>query len=662
MTSAMTWGPYRALRTLGAGGMGKVWEVEHVDTGGRYALKALKWTRSTVDEDRERFVREGEALAGLVHPHLVRVHSADLTSTRPYLVQELLSGGDLGQRLEGGPLAISDVVRLARELAGALDYTHQRGLVHRDLKPENILFDAEGRAKIADFGLVRRAEDTSGLTVSGTILGTPAYMAPEQALDGKRAAAPADIYSFGAVLYAALVGGAPFTEFEGGLLGFLVQVLEEEPPPIEAARPDAPRWLVELCERCMDKDPEQRPTAGEVLGLLRARQPRRKPPGRGRDALIAAAVMSLIALALVAGLTARDVDPQAAPGPPPPDTPSGSSPEPIHARPAPGEPRWDGPVMRWLERGGGEPTRHMLVRFLTPERLIGFDARLTLVQWTGPDWKRSSTILGSVRQSGTGPTVIEAVGDAWVYGCGDLDRRGRGLSLQGPGGPWVGASVPACGLVVAERLLIGTHHGQVQRYELSTGRRLSDVGAFTGTIRDMAYLEQRQRLLVVTSDSPGETGSLVLARLEGEGEATTLARIPVPGGATSLAVHASGEWCVVGSNIGFLGTYRISLDGLERTGQALGADQDSTSTRAHHGAVRDCAFSPWDQNLLYSVASGFRENDLKAWRVSGPEHVEEVGRLPLPQLPYSLAVSPLHVAIGTVNGSVLLVEPLERWR
>ena len=201
-------GRYRLEQQLGAGSMAEVWLAIDTQLGRPVALKLLR-----ADADPERFEREARAVASLSHPNICRLYDYGSEGGRPFMVFEHLPGGTLEERLgEGGPLPDSETGTIAAEVAAGLAHAHEHGLIHRDLKPANILFDEEGRAKVSDFGIARMSGmDT--LTEAGTLIGTAAYMSPEQA-SGEGATPASDVYSFGVILYRMLDGAAPVRDAE----------------------------------------------------------------------------------------------------------------------------------------------------------------------------------------------------------------------------------------------------------------------------------------------------------------------------------------------------------------------------------------------------------------------------------------------------------------
>jgi serine/threonine-protein kinase len=300
-------GRYRLVVRLGAGGMSEVWAADDIELGRRVALKLL-----ARDADPARFEREAHAVAGLAHPNICRLYDYGEADGRPFMVLEYLGGGTLEDRLvQGEPYPREETERIARELAAGLAHAHAGGLIHRDLKPANVLFDDEGVAKIADFGIARLV-GSGTLTEAGTLLGTAAYISPEQA-QGLPATAASDVYSFGVILYRMLAGRLPFeSESPVELARMHVQ---EQPFPLADARPTAPPALAALAEASLAKDPETRPPDGEALvrALSSGDQPttlsdaptrvipRGSPGGRGRRPvplpLLLAALLLLVAAA-----------------------------------------------------------------------------------------------------------------------------------------------------------------------------------------------------------------------------------------------------------------------------------------------------------------------------------------------------------------------------
>ena len=280
-------GDYVLERELARGGMGVVYEAVHTSTGVRVALKTLLLTVADA-ESRARFEREALAQARLRHPAIVPIHTAALHGSTPYLVQELVPGGSLGQRLRAGPLPIADALAVVRRVGEALVHAHAREVLHRDLKPGNVLFDEHGQACLTDFGLAALA-GADRLTATGEVMGTPTCMAPEQASDARSVDARADVYGLGAILYACLTGKAPFAG-HGGVFQTLNAVFHLPPRPPHAVRPDVPPELEAACLRALSKAPDDR--FADVAAFLEALRPSEATPRRGRALGVALALVA----------------------------------------------------------------------------------------------------------------------------------------------------------------------------------------------------------------------------------------------------------------------------------------------------------------------------------------------------------------------------------
>ncbi|MFC4051195.1 WD40 repeat domain-containing serine/threonine protein kinase [Actinomadura syzygii] len=266
-SGALLDGRYRLTARLGEGGMGEVWAADDVQLRRRVAVKIVLAGRGA-PALTERLRREAENAARLQHPGITVVHDIGQHDGHPYFVMELLDGTDFAAILAAGPggLPVERVLETGAAVAEALAYAHGRGVVHRDVKPANLMATAGG-VKICDFGISRSAEAAGDLTVPGSMLGTPDYMAPEQ-YEGRPADARTDLYAFGCTLYALLAGRPPF---EGPTMPALMrQHLTVAPPPPSAIRPGIPVELDRLVLWLMAKNPADRPASAEdVAGRLR---------------------------------------------------------------------------------------------------------------------------------------------------------------------------------------------------------------------------------------------------------------------------------------------------------------------------------------------------------------------------------------------------------
>jgi eukaryotic-like serine/threonine-protein kinase len=255
---------YELIGVIGQGGMGVVYKARNTRLGRVVALKTITELDLKKPSQTGRFLDEARAAARLQHPNIITVHEIGEHQGRPYFVQEFVDGGDLKKRLADKPMAVRASAELVETLAGAVHAAHKAGIVHRDLKPSNILLTTEGVPKVADFGLAKLVGGDSGRTQSGQVVGTPSYMAPEQAEGRSRDVGPAaDVYALGTILYEALTGRPPFlgdTQIET-----LRLVCSAEPVPPKQSRPDIPRDLETICLKCLEKEPSKRYASGELL-------------------------------------------------------------------------------------------------------------------------------------------------------------------------------------------------------------------------------------------------------------------------------------------------------------------------------------------------------------------------------------------------------------
>jgi WD40 repeat protein/Tfp pilus assembly protein PilF len=326
---------YELLEGLGRGAMGIVYKARQVALNRLVAIKMILTGAHASEQEIHRFRSEAETIARLRHPHIVQIHEVGEIGDRLFCVLELAEGGTLAQHLAGVPLPPREAASLIEKLAGAVQAAHDANIIHRDLKPQNVLLASRGREsptgreagdesprlavpKITDFGLAKRLDEKSGQTQSGAIMGTPSYMAPEQASGLTHAIGPAaDIYALGAILYECLTGRPPFRA--ANMLDTLEQVRSQEPVSPSRLQPTVPRDLETICLKCLEKEPARRYlTARELAGDLhrfengepiRARAvsswerawkwARRRPVLAALAATLAVAVVGLMALFIV---------------------------------------------------------------------------------------------------------------------------------------------------------------------------------------------------------------------------------------------------------------------------------------------------------------------------------------------------------------------------
>jgi WD40 repeat protein/serine/threonine protein kinase len=313
---------YLTLRELGRGGMGVVYMARQVGLNRLVALKMILAGSHAGEDDLVRFRTEAEAVAGLRHPNIVQIYDISEQRGLPYFSLEFVEGGSLESRLDGTPWDAPRSAELVETLARAVHAAHERGIIHRDLKPGNVLLTAEGTPKITDFGLAKRLaspgqvaspgrQPGEAITRTGSIMGTPSYMAPEQAGGNKTITPGADVYALGAILYELLTGRPPF---KGATpLDTVVQVLRQEPVPPAQLNSKVPRDLETVCLKCLQKEPATRYHSAlelaDDLRRFRNREPiHARPVGRVekvsrwcRRNPVVAGLTAAVALALVAG-------------------------------------------------------------------------------------------------------------------------------------------------------------------------------------------------------------------------------------------------------------------------------------------------------------------------------------------------------------------------
>ncbi|MFO0930796.1 MAG: SUMF1/EgtB/PvdO family nonheme iron enzyme [Gemmataceae bacterium] len=249
-------GDYQLLDLLGRGGGGLVYRARQVSTGRVVAVKTLGSGPEASVADAERFSLEATATAHLDHPHIIPIYEVGEQGGRRYFSMKLAEGGSLADRLQQAPLEPRPLAALVARVARAVHHAHQRGILHRDLKPGNILLATDGAPYVTDFGLARRVEGDSRLTQTGAILGTPAYLAPEQARADRHLTTATDVYGLGAILYEGLTGRPPHRG--ANPVETVLAVLHQDPPPPRAVRPTVDRDLETICLKCLNKSPAGR--------------------------------------------------------------------------------------------------------------------------------------------------------------------------------------------------------------------------------------------------------------------------------------------------------------------------------------------------------------------------------------------------------------------
>ena len=272
-------GPYQIVSSLGAGGMGEVYRARDSKLGRDVAVKVLLPAVAADPERLSRFRREAQILAALNHQNIAHIHGFEDAGPHPALVMELVEGATLAERLELGAMPLDEALSIARQTAEALEAAHEHGIIHRDLKPANIKVRPDGTVKVLDFGLAKASDTADGrqhdgiansptitspaMTMQGVILGTAAYMSPEQA-KGKPVDKRADLWAFGCVLFEMLSGRRPF---EGATIAEVLAKVIEREPDWHALPPTTPRSIRTLVRRCLEKDRKRRLDSAAVARL-----------------------------------------------------------------------------------------------------------------------------------------------------------------------------------------------------------------------------------------------------------------------------------------------------------------------------------------------------------------------------------------------------------
>ena len=256
---------YDILEELGRGGMGVVYKARDRKLKRTVALKMIISGLHASDEEMRRFQLEAEAVAKLQHPNIVQIYEVSEHEGRPYIALEFADGGSLDEQISGKPQDAQHSAELIEALAGAMQLAHENNIIHRDLKPANILLTADGVPRITDFGLAKRLDEDSSQTKSGAVLGTPSYMAPEQANGKSDTLGPAtDTYALGGILYHMLTGRPPFQA--ATQLDTIIQLITDEPVPLRKLNPTLTVDLETICLKCLEKDVHRRYTSAAALG------------------------------------------------------------------------------------------------------------------------------------------------------------------------------------------------------------------------------------------------------------------------------------------------------------------------------------------------------------------------------------------------------------
>jgi len=273
-------GRYEVKAEIGRGGMATVFHAYDPRFERDVAIKVLPPAFMHDPQFRARFEREAKMIALLEHPAIVPVYDFGEQGGQPYIVMRYMSGGSLEERLKAGPLSVTETVQLISRLAPALDAAHTKGIIHRDLKPGNILFDRYGNAFLSDFGIARLTQGSAATLTGDVVLGTPAYMSPEQVQGDRELDGRSDLYSLGIILFQMLTGKVPFAS-DTPAKTMLMHILEPVPQLLDI-KPDLPAAIAAMLGRALAKEPEARfATSAEMASALEAAVSNQQGTGGG---------------------------------------------------------------------------------------------------------------------------------------------------------------------------------------------------------------------------------------------------------------------------------------------------------------------------------------------------------------------------------------------
>jgi WD40 repeat protein len=641
---------YEIVSELGRGGMGAVYQARQTQLNRLVALKMILAGAHAGEQELARFRTEAEAVARLQHPNIVQIHevgewrAGDVSPPMPFFSLEYCAGGSLADKLDGTPLPPEDAARLVETLARAMDAAHRAGIIHRDLKPANVLLASGGREppeetmssggsrpplaeytpKITDFGLAKKLDSGSGQTASGAILGTPSYMAPEQAGGQNKAVGPlADVYALGAILYELLTGRPPFKAATA--MDTLLLVVSEEPVPPRQLQPKLPRDLETICLKCLQKEAKKRyaraADLAEDLRRFGTGEPiQARPVGRWergvkwarRRPAVAALLAALVlaALGMAAGGAWFTLSLQRALGVAEDERDKANE-----ARQQAEDERHRADAARtraeWLAYAG----QIALAQREWEDGNVGH-ARdlLAACQWNLRGWEHHylSTLFNQNQRTfrgHTGPVFSVAIspdGKRLLSGSGGHDQQRRPLpgevklwdaqtgretlNLKGHTGPVNSVAFSPDGIRLASGGGLPHKPGEVKVWDAQTGQEILSLKGHTGGVTSVAFSPDGKRLVsgsrnLFTPDNPGEikvwdaqTGQETLA-LQGRTD-----------GVYSVAFSPDGKRLVSGGDDNKLKVWDAQTGQLIRTLQR------------HSGTVFSVAFSPDGKRLASASA------------------------------------------------------------